>query len=129
VFVRFVSSVPDPDNSNEPAGLFLVASWVRDRQEAPASELAKLQSLRDWFNDNLDLPRRFSRSHRPHRREKAIAWFKDSALEHIQRAREIAAIVGKYGYPIRELRTLRPGYVVYEDAFQVIAEPFAETAR
>ncbi|MFH0828784.1 MAG: hypothetical protein V1907_01230 [Candidatus Kerfeldbacteria bacterium] len=73
MFVRFVSSVPDPENSNEPAGLLLVASWIRDRQQASASELAQLQALRQWFNDNLARPRKFNRSRRPHRREKAIS--------------------------------------------------------
>jgi hypothetical protein len=129
MLMRFVSDIPDPENSHEPAGLFMVASWVRDRAEAGPSDLARLQSLRAWFNEHLERPRRFNRSRRPHRREKAISWFKDSALEHIQQAREMAAIVGTCGYVIREVRTRRPGYVVYEDEFQVVAEPFAETVR
>jgi hypothetical protein len=41
----------------------------------------------------------------------------------------MATIVGACGYVIREVRTHRPGYVVYEDEFQVVAEPFAETVR
>ena len=127
MLVRFVSNIPDPENSHEPAGLFLVAGWVRDREEAAPPNLARLQLLRDWFNEHLDRPQRFNRSCRPHRREKAISWFRDSAVEHIRQAREMAAIVGACGYEIREIRTRRPGYVVYEDRFQVVAEPFAET--
>lgn len=127
--MRFVSDVPDDENSNEPAGLFLAASWVRDAEQAPHAELVRLQVIRDWFNEHLDKPRRFNRSRRHNRRRKAISWFKPSAREHIRRAREMAGIVSAHGYPIRELRTLRPGYVVYEDAFQVVAEPFADTPR
>lgn len=129
MLVRFVSSIPDPENSHAPAGLFMVAGWVRDREEAAAADLARLQLLRDWFNDNLDRPRRFNRSRRANRREKAISWFRDSAVAHIRQAREMAAIVGASGYEIREIRTRRPGYVVYEDVFQVVAEPFTETVR
>lgn len=129
MLVRFVSDVPDTENSGEPAGLFLVASWVRDRQDAPPADLAQLQLLREWFNENLDRPRRFNRSRRAHRREKAISWFKDSAHEHIRRARTMARIVTTCGYQIREVRTTRPGYVVYEDDFQLVAEPFSDTLR
>lgn len=127
--VRFVSDVPDDENSNEPAGLFLVASWVRDRQQASQTELDRLKHIREWFNEHLERPQRFNRSRRPNRSNKAISWFKDTAREHIQLAREMATIVSAAGYYIREVRTERPGYVVYEDAFQVVAEPFSETPR
>ena len=129
MFLRFASNVPDHENSSEPAGLFLVARWVREREEAPASELDQLASLRLWFDDNLERPRRFNRSRRPHRPGKALSWFKDSAAEHIRRAREIADILRACGYLIREVHTDRPGYIVYEDEFQVVAEPFSETRR
>ncbi len=127
--LRFVSDLPDPENSNEPAGLFLVARWVRERGQASPADVSRLLDLRDWFDEHLERPRRFNRSRRPHRTEKAISWFRDSALEHIRHARAMARIVGANGYPIREIRTTRPGYVVYEDDVQVVAEPFSETAR
>jgi hypothetical protein len=129
MFLRFVSDVPDDDNSNEPAGLFLVASWVRDHRRAPQSALDRLKEIREWFNEHLERPQRFNRSRRPHRKQKAISWFRVTALEHIRRAREMAAIVAASGYAIREVRTERPGYIVYEDEFQVVAEPFSETPR
>lgn len=129
MLVRFVSNIPDRRNSSLPAGLFLAARRVRDRELAPAPELERLQELRDWFNDNLARPRRFNRSTRNNRREKALSWFKDCAIEHIRRAREMAKIVTASGYEIREIHTERPGYVVYEDEHQVVAEPFADTVR
>jgi hypothetical protein len=129
MLIRFVSDVPDGENSNESAGLFLVASWIRERREASAQELARLKALREWFDEHLDRPGRFNRSRRPHRRAKALSWFKDTAVEHIRRAREMAAIIRTHGYTIREVHTDRPGYVVHEDEFQVVAEPFSETVR
>lgn len=129
MLLRFVSNVPDDENSNEPAGLFLIASWVRDRREATHAELDRLKEIREWFNQHLERPRRFNRSRRPHRKKKAISWFRESAREHIRRAREMAAILAACGYSVREVRTARPGYVVYEDEFQVVAEPFSETPR
>jgi hypothetical protein len=129
MLLRFVSDVPDLKNSSEPAGLFLVASWVHDRELAGARELERLRELRQWFNERLERPGRFNRSRRPHRRKKALSWFKDTADEHIRRAREMAAIVSAAGYVMREIRTDKPGYIVYEDEHQVVAEPFTETKR
>jgi hypothetical protein len=36
-------------------------------------------------------------------------------------------ILEEHGIPAEVIETERPGYVVYEDEFQLIAEPFAET--
>lgn len=128
MLVRFVADWTDED-SCVTAGLFLAAAWVRDNADPAEADLARLQELREWFNLHLNKPRRFNRSRRPHRKKKAISWFKDSAHEHIAMAREMARIVSAAGLPIREVRTKRPGYVVYEDDFQLVAEPFAETVR
>jgi hypothetical protein len=42
--------------------------------------------------------------------------------------RAIAGIVERSGqYRVTVLVAIRPGYVVYEDAHQIVAEPFAGT--
>ena len=41
----------------------------------------------------------------------------------------MVVILATCGYAMREVRTSRPGYVVYDDEFQVVAEPFSETPR
>jgi hypothetical protein len=56
-----------------------------------------------------------------------LSWFKDTAVAHIAKMHRLARILEAHGLPVEELRTERPGYVVYEDAFQVAAEPFRET--
>jgi hypothetical protein len=38
----------------------------------------------------------------------------------------IAAILDRYGQPVSLLSMASVGYVVHEDEFQVIAEPFAD---
>jgi len=85
--------------------------------------------LRFWFGENLEVPSKFSRSSSKaqHKKRKAISWFRDSATEHIKNIREIVQILSEYGIAVRMLTTERPGYIVYEDEFQVVAEPFAET--
>jgi len=55
-----------------------------------------------------------------------VCWFKDTAKEHIAKAREMSCILGQNNIHVRVIKTQRPGYVVYEDEYQVVAEPFAD---
>jgi len=128
VLLRFVIERRNED-SQELAGLFVAADWIRDHEAAPAQELERLSEIRAWFDKRLPKPSRLRVSRRPWRKNKAISWFKSDARRHISRAREMAAIIAAHGFTVREIRTSRPGYVVYEDRFQVVAEPFADTER
>ena len=83
-----------------------------------------------WFDKNLETPTRFNRTtskgfHR--RKTRGIAWFKDSATEHLARMHEIKIVLEQYGHPVVMVSASRVGYVAYEDAYQVIAEPFSDT--
>jgi hypothetical protein len=52
-----------------------------------------------------------------------------SAHEHLNHLRKLAALIESAGIGVDELRTDRPGYVVYADEHQVVALPFADTPR
>lgn len=41
--------------------------------------------------------------------------------------REIAAILEAHGVITEMIRTERPGYIVYQDEYQIVAEPFMDT--
>ena len=68
-----------------------------------------------------------SKSKKHDKQRKAISWFKESAKEHIQNIREIAVILENHGISVSMITTDRPGYIVYEDEYQITAEPFVET--
>jgi len=123
MFVRFVVSELDPD-SGEPLGIFQVMYRLADRGELSLDEQARWDTIRRWFNSQLKRPESMSRSARPHARGVAISWFRDSATRHIGRAYELVTLLGELGVQVETLRTSRPGYIVYEDAVQVVAEPF-----
>jgi len=59
--------------------------------------------------------------------EVAISWFKDTAKEHIAQMYALSRIIEAHGVHIEVLRTNRPGYIVYDDVFQITAEPYADT--
>ena len=126
-FVRFVIESPDP-TSQVRQGVFQAAADLRDDGELSSAEALVLRDALAWFSDNLEKPERFSRKRNSyHRDQRAIAWFKDTATEHLERIRELVAILEAHGRPVSMLTSARPGYVVYEDEHQVVAEPFAET--
>lgn len=88
-----------------------------------------LDTLLKWFAANLGTPERFNRSRSKgydRRNTRGVSWFRESAGEQISKAHQVAALLRKYGYDVFELRTERPGFVVYSDEHQIVAEPFSD---
>jgi hypothetical protein len=89
-----------------------------------------LTELLVWFGKNLATPQRFNRSKSKgfyRRATRGTAWFKDSAADCLSRMHQMRGILEKYDHPVRMLTETRVGYVLYEDEFQVVAEPFSDT--
>ena len=93
----------------------------------PQTEIDRLDRLVDWFNDCLRVPNRLTLLRHGHAQRKAICWFKKSAARYIARAKEIAAILHKNNITTELWLTNKPGYIVYEDTYQVAAVPFRDT--
>ena len=55
-----------------------------------------------------------------------MCWFKASATEHIAKIYQMVYILEQSGVYVRVNKTRHPGYIVYEDEHQVVAEPFAD---
>jgi hypothetical protein len=123
MYVRFVATRQHP-NTGVQIGVLQTRLLLEEVGPLAAWDEQRLQEIRDWFNTHLERPDRLARSRRPNGHNAAISWFKASAHAHIAHARELAALLEQYGVPTLMLTTERPGYVVYEDEFQVVAEPF-----
>jgi hypothetical protein len=125
-YLRFV--VPDiHESSGKELGVFHAVLDLREAGKLDEHE-EKLHDLtRQWFNENLEKPTRFTASKAPFYRKpnKAISWFKVSAEEHLAHIRDLVAILKNHGIAVRMLKTGRVGYVVYEDEYQIVAEPFS----
>jgi hypothetical protein len=52
---------------------------------------------------------------------------KADAAEHAARLRALTVLLQRHGFVTQVLWTRRPGYVVYEDEYQVAAVPFRDT--
>jgi hypothetical protein len=128
-FIRFVVAERDPESGVE-SGTFGLAYKLRHAAHVLAADRSSLAEHLTWFEKNLDTPTRFNRTRSKgfyRRKPRGIAWFKDTATEHLARMHQVNAILEQYGYRVMMLVEARVGYLVYEDTFQVIAEPFSDT--
>jgi hypothetical protein len=128
-FVRFIVPCKDSD-SEVPQGIVQAAYRLKKDDRTPKHSREALAELLDWIENNLAVPPRFNSStSKGHYRRKprGISWLRDTSNEHISNLRAIARIVREYGIDAQMITTDRVGYVIYEDKFQVTAEPFADT--
>jgi hypothetical protein len=126
MYVRFVTDLRDW-RSHQKLGVIRAAWSLEDQMDC--ADWDHVELLSSWLDRNLRVPHRFSRSRKRHAQKKAVCWFKDVAARPLSKVREIAAILERYNVATRMLKTNRPGYIVYEDDFQVAAIPFRDTMR
>ncbi len=110
-------------------GILSIAYELRSTNSLSITDRDELSKLLDWFETNLAIPDRFTRSRYPRAQQTALSWLRRSALEHVDRLHRLATIVGQSDIKSETLRTHRPGYIVYEDPHQVVAFPFRETPQ
>src|SRR5262245_2052040 len=128
-FIRFVLARRHEDSGVED-GAFGLAYELRDARDVEAKDRELLAETLSWFEKNLETPTRFNRTKSKgfyRRTTRGIAWFKDTATEHLARMHQIKAVLERHGHSVMVVSETRVGYVVYHDEFQIIAEPFSDT--
>jgi len=128
-FIRFVLARRHPESGVED-GTFRLAYELRESPDVEEVDREILTANLTWFEKNLETPTRFNRTKSKgfyRRTTRGIAWFKDTASDHLARMHQIKGVLERYGHSVMMLSETRVGYVVYDDAFQVVAEPFSET--
>jgi hypothetical protein len=128
MFVRFVTPIIHPQ-SRVSSGLFRAFDLYEDQDLIPACYLDRADELFEWFNDNLPVPDRLSRVVGRFRIAFGVCWLKPSAVDHICYMWDLAAIYEASGIPVQLLKSSRPGYLLYEDEFQIVAQPTTSLAR
>jgi hypothetical protein len=118
-YIRFVIGRKD-EGSHVEQGIFQAAGRALERQNVTRSEADELKELRGWFNENLEKPTSFGRD----KLRLGICWFKTETTEHISRIWQMVQILERNGIYVKKIRTDKPGYVIYEDEWQLVAEPF-----
>jgi hypothetical protein len=118
-YIRFVVGHKDED-SHVDRGIFHAAGQALEWRNITGPDAEELNALESWFGANLVEPTSFGRD----KLRLGICWFKTGATEHISRIWEMVNILERHGIYLKKIRTDRPGYVIYEDEWQLVAEPF-----
>lgn len=119
----------NPD-SGKRSGIFHAARLLTDNPETQGYLFEAMKKVLVWFADNLAVPSRFNKSKSKgyyRKTPKGISWFRDDSNICILKAFELKALIEEAGIPIALIRTDKPGYIVYEDDHQIVAEPFKDT--
>jgi hypothetical protein len=120
-YVRFVVGREDEDSHVE-RGIFQAAALALEWQNITGSDADELNKLRAWFSTNLEKPTSVGRD----KLRSGICWFKAESTEHVSRIWEMVRILERNGIYVKKIRTDKPGYVIYEDGWQLVAEPLSK---
>src|SRR5262245_48607975 len=101
-FIRFVLARRHEDSGVED-GAFGLAYELRDSGDLDAADRELLAETLSWFEKNLETPTRFNRTKSKgfyRRTTRGIAWFKDTATEHLAHMHQIKAVLERYGHAV-----------------------------
>lgn len=114
-FIRFVVLGQRDSATGVDLGVFQVASALRDREDVSPADRALLCETLAWFRENLSVPTRFNRTRSKgfyRRQTRGIAWFRETAAEHIAAVQRLKMTLESYGYQVTTLsRVIRKGSI------------------
>lgn len=131
MYLRFILPQTHPDTGVE-TGVFKVAYALKRNGELSKTERQEIEALLKWFDDELPKPSRFNRTKSKgyyRRAAKGISWLKAAAAEHVAKMHRLAEILRDHGYHVDMIKSANPGYIVYQDDFQIVAEPFNDMLK
>jgi hypothetical protein len=123
MYIRFITQFINEDNENE-TGIFQAVRHICEHSLTSGEDSHELKLLNKWFNENLNRPTKFSNATNKNPAPISLSWFKDSAQEHLLKTNDIIKILKKYDLVIERFISKNPGYIVYEDEYQISAIPF-----
>lgn len=119
MFIRFISWYWAAEARTH-CGFFGIAYAMRHNRNTPAWMREELSRELCWFADNLAVPNRlFKATGREDRN--GVCWFRDTAQDHISHARYVCWILSEVGQATAELRSTRPGTLIWSDDNQIVA--------
>jgi len=124
MFLRFIGLEIDL-RTGKRKGIFTLAYDLIDSNNLLEHEEDYLRSLLIWFKQSLPVPTKFSKNRNDsHKENISTSWFKDSATEIISKIREIQLILENNEIFVEVQQSKKPGYIIYEDEFQIVVDPF-----
>jgi len=126
IYIRLIVDKNDNDSGRK-MGLFMAMQELRESNELYEYEEELVKKLHHWFDLYLEAPPVQASQSNYYSTPTAISWFKSSAVKHISKMREFGYILDAHGVYVTEIKTERPGKILYEDKHQIAAIPFSDT--
>ncbi len=122
MYLRFVNGT-ESENAFALNGVFTVAEALKNEGMMDRYECRWLEEIFEWFNTQLPCPPfRIKRKTGEWSRD-AVSWFRDDApQECLGRIWDLVALIENQGVPVRFVKAANPGWIVYRDDYQVVAE-------
>ena len=122
LYVRFESA--DPDQHGARTGIFGLANGLARSGRLSPADRVWWRTNNDWFDAAYPDPGRadpslFDREQRP----ATTCWFRDSPAHLLERVPGYLQLLDRYGVAWRRCETADPGWIIYSDAVQVVAQP------
>jgi hypothetical protein len=116
-YIRFIVG-SESDSPRTQSGLFTELEFLKNENQLQPYQENLVKETFDFFNDNLPVP--------PYSKKNwgldAISWFKDDAIEFIDKMRDLVTILEENGFQVRTLVIEQPGMILYEDEFQIVSK-------
>ena len=117
MYLRFVVG-DETESSRTQTGLFTEIASLRNDGLLEDYQVEMVEKTFNYFNDYLPVP--------PYKKKgwglNAISWFKDSAIIFIDKMWDFKSILEQNDISVRILKTEKPGMILYEDDFQIVAQ-------
>lgn len=124
VYIRFVC-YQLVESQRQRLGLFQALDEARGCDFAPSWALEQIEEIYGWFKKNLAAPALFSRGGWKGWGQPGLSWFKPVAVEHIRQMHQLKLALEACGVHVDVLTTRDPGYIIWQDQHQLVAEPGA----
>lgn len=129
IYLRFIAIEKD-ERTESNKGLFTIAYSLSRDVTIPDYEQEVIKTLLVWFETNLRRPAKFSRKKNVgNTATKGLSWIKSSSKEVVRKLYELKSAVEHHHIHCKIIKSERPGYIVYEDEHQVVAEPFVRELK
>jgi hypothetical protein len=102
-------------------GIFVAVDHLRRADRLTLEEESLYFDVDDWFRVTLPHPPFYDDGNSI----AAVTWFKRATAAHmLDRLTPLRGVLTKYGVEHREVESLDPGTIIYEDDFQVGVVPY-----
>ena len=123
MFIRFITEYKNEFGQIE-TGVFQAMDYLLRSEQTFDFDKILLKELRNWFNTHLERPEKFTKSKSNNAPAVALSWYKSSASDHLSRMYDLKAVLDRYDIVVDVVKREKPGYILYEDDFQVTTLPY-----